>query len=361
MIRRHRTASGSHWRTYTTALVGACLLVATITPLAAIEGAERHSGHPPWMVPGFIDLETDLETVRAEGKTGIMVLYTTAGCSYCARFEKLSLEDPRLQKKLRDHFVPIGLEIFDDVIMTGPDGEDRSIKAFAELHGAGMAPTLLFFDETGQRVLRAVGYQTPERFELILDYLISGADEHQTFRDYALQRMRPDRHAYPELRPDRLFMEPPYALARQPIAADRPMLVLFERTGCAACARFHEEVLALDEVRDMLQGFDVVRLDADDDSTPVVAPDGRVTTAAQWFADAAFSRVPAMLYVDEQGDTVFSNDAVTERNRFLNMSGLVLDKKYLDGWSYQRYARSKAIERLRAASEDPAAEQAPAR
>jgi thioredoxin-related protein len=342
-------------------LCASWLLLAAASAPAAIEGAERHSGHPPWMVPGLIDLELDLETVRAQGKTGIMVLYTTAGCSYCARFEKLSLENPRLQKKLRDHFVPIGLEIFDDVLMTGPDGEELSIKEFAERHGAGMAPTLLFFDESGQRVLRAVGYQTPERFDLILDYLISGADERQTFRDYALQRIRLDQQAYPELRPDPLFMAPPYALSRQPLAADRPMLVLFERTGCAACARFHDDVLALDEVREMLERFDVVRLDADDDSTPVVAPDGRVTTAAKWFTDAAFSRVPAMLYVDEQGNTVFSNDAVTERNRFLNMSGLVLDKKYLDGWSYQRYARSKAIERLRAESEAAEAEQPPAR
>ena len=35
----------------------------------------------------------------------------------------------------------------------------------------------------------------------------------------------------------------------------------------------------------------------------------------------------------------------------LNMSGLVLDKKYLDGWSYQRYARSKTIARNLAAQQ----------
>ncbi|MGB5652072.1 MAG: hypothetical protein WBM59_18480, partial [Sedimenticolaceae bacterium] len=73
------------------------------------------------------------------------------------------------------------------------------------------------------------------------------------------------------------------------------------------------------------------------------------TTPAKWFADAGFSDVPAFLYVDENGNTVLRNDAVAERQRLLNMSGLVLDKKYLDGWSYQRYARSKAIERNRSA------------
>jgi thioredoxin-related protein len=347
-------------RLWPLALAAALANLLPLSASAAVEGGERHSGHPEWMVPGLIDLESDLETVRDEGMTGVMVLYTTAGCSYCARFEKLSLKDPTLQAKLRQHFVPIGLEIFDDVIMTGPDGEDRSIKEFAEEHGAGMAPTLLFFDANGERVLRAVGYQTPERFDMIMDYLIEGANQTLTFRDYALQRLQRDQQSYPELRADPAFMTPPFALARQPIAAERPLLVLFERTGCSACARFHDQVLADEDVRAVLEQFDVVRLDADDDKTPVLAPDGRKTTPAAWFADAGFSRLPAILYVDEQGQPVFQNDAVTERNRFLNMSNLVLEKKYLEGWSYQRYARSKAIARNRAAAAAASADNAPA-
>ncbi|MGB5451100.1 MAG: thioredoxin fold domain-containing protein [Sedimenticolaceae bacterium] len=336
-----------HWRGI---FCAACLALAT-PALAGIEGGERHKAHPPWMEPGLIDLETDLETIREQGKRGLMVLYTTVGCSYCAEFVKRSLNDPDLQQRLRDNFISVGLEIFDDAEMTGPDGADLSIKAFAKEQGAEMAPTLLFFGPDGQRTLRAVGYQTPERFGLILDYLIDGPSG-ISFRDYAEQRTksRPrDPSPYPALQADPLFVPPPYALARQPIAADRPLLVLFERVGCAGCASLHANVLALPDVREILTQFEVVRLDADDDSTPVIAPDGRRTTPAKWFADAGFSDVPAFLYVDENGNTVLRNDAVAERQRLLNMSGLVLDKKYLDGWSYQRYARSKAIERNRSA------------
>ena len=334
------------------ALVGLVSFLLTGPSVAGIEGGERHTGHPDWMEPAFIDLETDLETARAEGKRGVMVLYTTLGCSYCAEFVKRSLEDPVLQKRVRDHFISLGLEIFDDRLMTGPDGTELSIKAFAEQQGAGMAPTLLFFDTDGRRTLRAVGYQTPERFALILDYLISGQPATQSFRDYLLQRIEAragDASVYPVLQDDPLFATPPYALARQPVAAERPLLVLFERVGCAACARFHRNVLSLDEVREVLGRFDVVRLDADDDRTPVLAPDGRRTTPAKWYADEGFTQTPALLFIDEAGNAVLRNDAVTERNRLLNMSGLVLDKKYLDGWSYQRYARSKAIERNRRA------------
>lgn len=334
------------------ALVGLVSSVPTGSGLAGIEGGDRHTGHPDWMEPAFIDLETDLETAKSEGKRGAMVLYTTAGCSYCAAFIKRSLEDPVLQKRVRDNLISLGLEIFDDRIMTAPDGADLSIKAFAEQQGAGMAPTLLFFDAEGRRTLRAVGYQTPERFAVMLDYLIDGRPDSQTFREYLAHRLgkkRSDASRYPALRADPLFASPPYALARQPVAADRPLLVLFERTGCAACEHFHRDVLSLDEVRAVLGRFDVVRLDADDDETSVLAPDGQRTTPAKWYVAEGFTQVPALLFVDETGNAVLRNDAVTEGNRLLNMSGLVLDKKYLEGWSYQRYARNKAIERNRQA------------
>ena len=38
-------------------------------------------------------------------------------------------------------------------------------------------------------------------------------------------------------------------------------------------------------------------------------------------------------------------DAVLERQRMLNACGLVLERAYEKGWSYQRYARSRALER----------------
>ena len=322
--------------------------------LAGIEDGPRHAGHPDWMSPAFVDLESDLETVRKQGKTGVMVLFTTQGCTYCAEFINRSLGDPDLRQRVQENFVSIGLELFDDNFMIDHYGNEVSIKHFAEQQKAGMAPTLLFYGPDNDLVFRAVGYQSPERFGAILDYLVSGSQREMTFRDY-LRRAGDDPEkgdsTYTVLRPDPLFARPPYALARQPIAADRPLLVIFEQTGCGDCQRFHDKVLALAEVRALLERFEVVRLDARDAETPVLAPDGRRTTPAAWFAAEGFSRVPALLFVDEAGSTVLRNDAVTERQRMLNMSGLVLDKKYLEGWTYQRYARSKAIARNRQAQQ----------
>jgi thioredoxin-related protein len=325
------------------------LLFAGGACFAGIEDGPRHTGQPEWMTPAFVDLESDLEQARANGKSGVMVLFTTQGCTYCAEFINRSLGDPILQRRVRDNFVSIGLEIFDDAEMVDQHGDELPIKKFAEREQAGMAPTLLFYGPDNDLIFRAIGYQSPQRFAAILDYLIGGSHRDLTFRDYLAQvdSIDMDMAAYPALQPDPMFIQPPYALARKPVAADRPMLVLFEQAGCTACKRFHHDVLALDEIRDLLVNFDVVRLDVADARTPVLAPDGSRTTPADWYAAEGFSRLPAMLYLDEAGDVVFRNDAVTERQRMSNMTGLVLEKKYADGWTYQRYARNKAIERNR--------------
>ena len=345
--RQHRCA------TWQTVGLAACLVASLFlgpgVAHAGIEDGARHIEHPDWMSPVFVDLYADLERVRETGKTGVMVLFTTQGCSYCAEFIAKSLHDPELRQRVQDEFVAIGLEIFDDVLMTDHRGDEVPIKAFAESQGAGMAPTLLFYGPDHDLVFRAVGYQSPERFGHILDYLVGGSHRDIGFRDY-LARVggdTVDMAAYPALKDDPLFLEPPYALARQPVPADRPMLVLFERPGCVACLHLHEQVLARNDVRERLGAFEVVRLDASDATTPVLAPDGTRTTPAAWYQASGLSRLPAMLFVDEGGNTVFVNDAVTERNRMLNMMGLVLERRYADGWTYQRYARSQAIERNR--------------
>ena len=314
---------------------------------AGIEGGERHVGHPDWMDPGIVDIESDLETASEDGRFGVFILFTTQGCSYCAEFIRASLGDAQLQQRVRQHFVPIHLEIFDDALMTDHKGNELPIKHFAEQHRAEMAPTLLFFRPQAGLVFRAIGYQSPERFAHMLDYVLQGHYAQTRFGDYLRQQTpvtSSDRSV--PMRTDPLFEKPPHALARSAaLAAQQPLLVLFERPGCAACEVFHEGVLADPEVRALLGRFEVIRLDATDDASKLMRPDGQIATPAAWFDESGFSRTPALLYFNETGQAVFRTDAVVERKRMLNATGLVLDRAYEKGWSYQRYARTKAIER----------------
>lgn len=278
-----------------------------------------------------------------------MVLLGTEGCSYCAEFIRASLGDPRLGERVRSHFAAVSLEIFSDAEMVGPGGDSLPVKAFAHREGAGMAPTLLFYGEGSSPLYRGIGYHSPERFAMVLDYLIGGHFEHASFRDFAQARQdaaEPSSQPY-GLLPDPLFGAPPYALDRSRVAAHRPLLVIFEGKDCADCPRLHQEVLALPELRELLARFEVVRLDAGDDKTPVLTPDGHRTTPARWYAQAGFSALPALLLFEEGGREVLGTDTLVLHQRMMNALLYTLERAYEKDWTYQRFARSKALERLR--------------
>ncbi len=305
--------------------------------------------YPDWFEDSFLDLQSDLEEALDADKLGLMVLLGTEGCSYCAEFIRASLEDPRLGERVRSHFDAVSLEIFSDAEMVGPGGDSLPVKAFAQREGAGMAPSLLFYGEGSRPLYRGIGYHSPERFAMVLDYLIGGHFEHASFRDFAQARQdgaEPSSQPY-HLLPDPLFGAPPYALDRSRVPAQRPLLVIFEGKDCADCPRLHQEVLALPEVRELLARFELVRLDAGDDETPVLAPDGHRTTPARWYAQAGFSALPALLLFEEGGREVLGTDTLVLRQRMMNALLYTLERAYEKDWTYQRFARSKALERLR--------------
>ena len=333
-----------------------CLWLVAVGPAQAVEfndATVMHIAYPDWFKETFFDLPEDIDEARAAGKQGVMILFTTEGCSYCAEFIRTSLGDPGLVARLQAQFDAIGLDIFSDMEMTAPDGTQERVKTFAKRAGAGFSPTVLFYGEGGALLYRGVGYHDPARFELVLDYLTEGDPSAESFAAFVRARKARSEEAAADYRlaSDPLFSAPPYALDRSQVAADRPLLVIFEADGCADCAQFHQQVLALPEVRELLARFDVVRLDADDEQTPVLKPDGEGTTPASWWVATGFSRQPALMFFDERGQEVLRTDALVIRQRMLNSLLYVLERAYAKDWTYQRFARSRALERINRAQE----------
>ena len=128
--------------------------------------------YPDWFSNDpFLELNEDLATARAAGKQGLMVVYSTEGCSYCGLFIKKSLGDPEIASMIKQHFGSVGLEIFDDAEMTRPDGTATRVKHFAVEEGAAIAPSLLFYGPDGKQFLKLVGYKSPEHFENIISFI----------------------------------------------------------------------------------------------------------------------------------------------------------------------------------------------
>jgi thioredoxin-related protein len=333
------------------------LLVMVLIPIGFTVSAttkefedSTHVEYPEWFVDGpFLDFDLAEvnEEALAKGKKGTMVLFTTRGCSYCEQFIRRSLGDPKIAKLVQEKFDSIGMEIFDDAEMVGPAGETMAVKHFAKKEGAGFAPTLLFYDENGKRVLRQIGYQAPQRFLHLMDYVADDHYQSQSLRDFLATKLpkEPAKNTYTSLKADALFDEPPYALDRSRFAASDPLLVLFEKPGCTECESFHQDVMTLKDVRGTLKQFQVVRLNSMDNKTRVLAPDGKQITPSQWYQQAEFTQLPALLFFNEAGKQVLKTDAFVRHHRVMNTPNYVLEKAYKKGWTYQQFARSKGIER----------------
>jgi thioredoxin-related protein len=308
--------------------------------------------YPDWFKPTFYDLGADLAEAEQAGKRGVALFFSTEGCSYCALMLRTAFADPVLAERLRSRFDVIGLEMFDDAEITDWQGESQPVKAFAKREGAQFSPTLAFYDARGRRLLRLVGYQEPARIAMALDYLDAGPPAGARFADWVGQR-RYAKAAPPsasaDLIADPLFGAPPYRLERSAREGFAPLLVIFEGSPCPNCERFHREVLADPEVRSLLQEFEVVRLDVRDATTPVVTPSGVATNPAAWYAALGLSQLPALAWFDERGRQVLEIDAVALAGRMKNALGYVRERAYTRGWTYQRYARAQALQRLRGA------------
>jgi len=331
-------------------LVSILLLVSTKLVFAGSfnDSAVGHEAFPLWFNNSpFQELDEDLSNARAKGKQGLMVLYSTEGCSYCKQFIKKSLGDPEIASALQKNFDSIGLEIFDDAELSSPSGITTSIKRFAESEGVQFAPTILFYGEGGKRLLRVTGYQSPARFKKILGYVGGKHYRTQTLAEYLKRSERPNAtvQSVARLKQDPLFGKAPHRLQRNVIPASQPLLVIFEKPGCAECTDFHSAVLASNDVRSSLEKFEVVRLNALDNKSMVVLPDGSRISPASWFNQAGFSRLPALVFYSEKGHEALKTDTLIMRNRMMNSINYVLERAYIKGWSYQRFARSKAIER----------------
>jgi thioredoxin-related protein len=332
----------------------ACLLAAAPFGAAARDApfddsAIVRADDPAWFKTSFLDLREDLAEARAAGKQGLMVLFSTEGCAYCKAFIERSLKDPAIGARVREHFDTLHLEIFDDAGMKDLQGRSLPVKDFARREGAAFSPTLLFYGLDGKPMHRVVGYQSPERFRTVLDYVAGGHHRTLSYRDYLARQAsgRPAAGQPASLVRDPLFDRPPYVLDRRR-PAGKPLLVLFERPGCEACREFHAHVLSDPEVRSLLARFQAVQLDARDAATPVLAPDGRRLTPLRWAEELGLAHLPAMVFFDEAGREVLRNDALSYRQRTQRSLQFVLDKAYLRGILFQRYTREKSMERLKA-------------
>jgi len=312
---------------------------------AFADDASVDANYPEWFKTSFFDLPEDLVEAREAGKEGILVFISSKQCSYCKAFMDTSLSDPKLQPRLRKKFDVIGMDIFDDSEMVALNGKEYRVKEFVMLARASHTPTLMFFGEGGRLLAKVVSYYPPKRFGLLLDYLDDKAFENQSFRDYLAQRQKPEA-ATTQILKDDLFVAPPHMLDRRVQPSEQPLMVVFEKAGCAACERFHQRVLRDKSVRRLLGDFELVQLDLGNTRDRLVTPSGDPVTAADWYRQLDLSYSPAVLFFDRNGEEVMRLDSEILPFRMEGTLQMMLDGVSSNEAQLQRWRKAKVIESL---------------
>lgn len=321
-------------------LLGAGVMLALMSAsLPAAEKAElRGVGQfeiPAWFKNSFLDLPEDVAEAAREDKR-LMLYFGQEGCPYCAALFNTNFSQPHIVEYTQKHFDAIELSIWGDREVTDFSGNKLPEKEFAAKLKVRFTPTLLFFNEKGEQVLRINGYYPPHQFLAALQYVAEKQEGRTSFREYlAKQAPAPSKGA---LRPQPFFAKPPHDLSKVP--SGKPVAVFFEQKDCAGCDRMHEEMTGDAATMDLLKRFHVVQLDRWG-ATTLVTPAGKKSSARQWADELGIAYVPtAVLY--DAGKEVIRIEAFMKGFHVQSVLDYVASGAYKKQPELQRYIRERA-------------------
>jgi thioredoxin-related protein len=298
--------------------------------------AAREIVHPRWFKLSFLDLRADLREAAAAGKTGIVVYFGQENCAYCKHLMEHGFGTPDIAFVAQRKFDVIALDIWGEQPVTDVDGRTFTEREYAHAQQATFTPTLVFYDTSGRIALKLRGYYPPYRLRAAFEYVVAGHYRKESFSEYLARADPPPKFEVGDLNHRDFFPRPPHQLDRSRVAAQRPLVVFFERRDCHACDVLHSEPLSEPELLKKISAFDAVQLDMYAD-TPVVTPLGRRTTAREWARRLSIFYAPTLVFFDEHGREIFRVDSLVQEYRLGRVLEYVLEKGYASGFDYQQW------------------------
>ncbi len=170
--------------------------------LAGFAGIARGQGDVLVDADGFFDttfgdLQEELETVRDEGKTALMVMFETPECPWCARMKKQVMNRAAVQSFYGEHFRCIALNAEGDLLVVDFDGNEVPEKEFAlKSLRVRATPVFAFFNPQGELVARYTGaLKNAQDFILLGEYVLE-----EKYLESSFTRFRRAHQSAPEAR-----------------------------------------------------------------------------------------------------------------------------------------------------------------
>ncbi|MBK1650419.1 SoxW family protein [Rhabdochromatium marinum] len=134
----------------------------------------------------FGDFTEELETARAEGKQGLLLMFEMDECPFCHRMKATVLNQPEVQAFFGEHFLVFPVDIEGDLEVVDFDGQTTTQKDFAlKQFRVRATPVFAFFDLDGQLVARYTGAtRDADEFMQLGHYVTEGAYETTSFTQY---------------------------------------------------------------------------------------------------------------------------------------------------------------------------------
>lgn len=322
-------------------LAGLCGL----PPPAAAQVASPHAiDIPRWFSNSLLDFKDEIPEAARAGKR-VMVYFGQDGCPYCKALMKANFgpgaAGEAITDKTRRHFVAIAINIWGDNEVTWIDGRRFTEKALARELNVQFTPTLLFFDTDARLALRLNGYQPPERFTHVLDYVIQRQDRQQSLAEYMATAL-PEPALQPR-GPRPYLMARPTQLARR--AGGKPLAVIFESPSCKPCAELHDEAFTRPGLKALLARFDVASL-TPGPARPLQQPDGRAGDTRRFARDLQPGLYPTVVFFNSQGREVFRFDGYMRPFHVESAFDYVASGAWQHEPQFQRFVQQRA-DRLR--------------
>ncbi len=294
--------------------------------------------YPHWFKNSFLDFRDDVRDAAQANKRLVLFFYQD-GCPYCKKTVEVNLAQKPIADLLQTKFDVITVNMWGDRDVTDIDGERLIEKNFALKKKVMYTPTILFFDEKGEVILRVNGYYEPHKFMAALTYSSEKHEAEGSFRDYFAKLDPPPPAGVLHEQP--FIGKPPYNLTRVKAKGAKPLMVLFEQKQCPACDELHGDVLKRKESVEQARRFDVVQLDMWD-RTPVTTPDGVATTAVEWAKKLDVKYAPSFVFFDATGKEVIRMEAYLKSFHVQSVMDYVASGAYKTEPSFQRFIEGRA-------------------
>ena len=297
---------------------------------------EEELVYPDWFKLSSGDLRDDLKAAVKDGKEGIMIYYGQKRCSYCEQFINTSLATPDIGKYLREHFDVIALDIWSIDDITDTDGKEYTERELAVKYGTNFTPSLIFYDDQGNKAFRLRGFHPPYKFRAALNYVVEKFYQQESYRDY-LARAEPGLFFYEDDLNERdFFTPPPHNLDRSGKTAAKPLVVFFERGNCHACDLLHTGPFNDERIIRELQQMQAVQLNITADAN-ITTPAGEKTTARKWAEKLGIFHTPTLIFFDEAGREIIRIDSIVKFYRAWGVLDYVNQRGYLTQPDYQQW------------------------